>query len=152
MTEPTFRDAGETDLERLLPMMEEFYREEGIGWDPARMPRAAAVLLSDPSLGRVVLLEADGKAIGYAVLTWGYDLEFGGRDSFLTEIFVRAPLRGRGWGRRILDGVEATARAAGAGAIHLEVRPYNAPAVALYREAGFTTTGRTFLSKRFPMR
>ena len=148
MPEPTLRDALETDLDLLLPMMEDFYREEGIGWDSTRMPTAAAKLLTDPSLGRVVFLERDDEALGYAVVTWGYDLEFGGRDSFLTEIYVRPSFRGRGWGRRLLEQVERVARASGAGAIHLEVRPDNAPAVGLYREAGFSLTGRTFLSRR----
>jgi ribosomal protein S18 acetylase RimI-like enzyme len=146
--DPTFRDGRATDLGLLLPLMQEFYREEGIGWDPTRMPPAAARLLSDPSLGRIGLLVRDGEAIGYAVLTWGYDLEFGGRDAFLTEIYVRPGLRGGGWGRRLLEEIETIARSAGAGAIHLEVRPDNAPAVGLYRDAGFATTGRTFLSKR----
>lgn len=147
MPEPTLRDAHDKDLRLLLPMMEDFYREEGIRWDPIRMPTAAARLLSDPSLGRVVVIERDDEALGYAVLTWGYDLEFGGRDSFLTEIYVSPPLRGRGWGRRLLEQVEGVARASGAGAIHLEVRPDNAPAVGLYRRAGYSPTGRTFLSR-----
>ena len=150
MPEPIFRDAREADLGLLLPMMADFYRDEGIGWDPTRMSPAAARLLSDPSLGRVLLLVQDGEAIGYAVLTWGYDLEFGGRDAFLTEIYVRPALRGAGWGRQLFEEIEATARSSGAGAIHLEVRPDNAPALGLYRRAGFTATGRTFLSKRLP--
>ena len=150
MPEPILRDADETDLELLLPMMEAFYREEGIEWRPSGMESAAARLLADPSLGRVVVLERDGEVLGYAVLTWGYDLEFGGRDAFLTEIYVRRERRGSGWGRRLLQEIETIAQAGGAGAIHLEVRPGNAPAIGLYREAGFATTGRTFLSKRLP--
>ena len=146
--EPILRHAHETDLGLLLPMMEDFYRDEGIGWDPTGMPSAAARLLSDPSLGRVVVLERDGEALGYAILTWGYDIEFGGPDSFLTEIYVRPFLRGRGWGRRLLEQVERVARASGAGAIHLEVRPDNAPALELYRRAGYSPTGRTFLSRK----
>lgn len=150
MPEPILRNADETDLEQLLPMMEAFYREEGIEWHPSGMESAAARLLADPTLGRVVVLERDGEVQAYAVLTWGYDLEFGGRDAFLTEIYVRRDRRGCGWGRRLLQEIETIAQASGAGAIHLEVRPDNAPAVGLYREAGFATTGRTFLSKRLP--
>jgi ribosomal protein S18 acetylase RimI-like enzyme len=144
------RDAHPADLDLLLPMMEDLYRDEGIAWDAARMRAAAARLVTDSSLGRIVVLERDDDTIGYAVLTWGYDLEFGGRDAFLTEIYVRRAMRGRGWGRRLLEEIETIARDSGAGAIHLEVRPDNAPALGLYREAGFAPTGRTFLSKRFP--
>src|SRR5690349_10074219 len=57
---------------------------------------ATTRLLSDASLGHVWLIERDGAAIGHAVVTYGFDLEFGGRDSFLTELWIDPPERGRG--------------------------------------------------------
>ena len=37
---------------------------------------------------RGIRLEAAGKAVGYAAVTFGYSLEFGGRDAFLDEFFL----------------------------------------------------------------
>jgi ribosomal protein S18 acetylase RimI-like enzyme len=127
--------------------MEEFNRGENIEMNRNRTSSGLARLIADESLGRVLIVD-DGKVIGYAVLTWGFDLEFGGRDAFLTEIFVAAQTRRHGLGRQLLDEVLASARAAGAGAIHLGVYPHNEPALALYRSAGFGRLPRDFYSKR----
>ena len=55
--------------------------------------------------------------------------------------------RGIGIGTRVLASIEDVARRAGAGALHLMVRPENEPAVRLYNRAGFRSPPRTLLSK-----
>jgi RimJ/RimL family protein N-acetyltransferase len=50
--------------------------------------------------------------------------------------------RGRGIGRRLLDGCIAWARSAGAHKIDLEVWPHNTAARRLYEAAGFVVEGR----------
>ncbi len=50
--------------------------------------------------------------------------------------------RGRGIGGRLLDALIACGRKAGLERILLEVRPSNAPAIALYHSRGFVTLGR----------
>jgi hypothetical protein len=83
-------------------------------------------LLGDPSVGGVWLVLADGSPVGYAIVTYGYDLEFGGRDSYLTELWIgRAAPRTRRRARRAR--VTRRERAiAGVRALHLQVRPDNA--------------------------
>jgi len=58
-------------------------------------------------------------------------------------IGVDPTFQGRGIGRRLLD---ALLRHAGNAAVYLEVRTDNAPAIALYRSAGFVQIG---LRKRY---
>src|SRR5687767_7823553 len=91
----TVRVAREADHEPLLDLMEEFNRGENIEMNRNRTSSGLARLIADESLGRVLIVD-DGTVIGYAVLTWGFDLEFGGRDAFLTEIFVAAQTRRHG--------------------------------------------------------
>ncbi len=50
--------------------------------------------------------------------------------------------RRRSVGRACLSGFEAEAAKRGAATLHLEVAETNAPAIALYRSAGWTETGR----------
>src|SRR5262245_12610320 len=97
-----FRLAHDTDHAALLDLMEDFNRSERIQMRREVTGPALARLLADPSLGCVIV--ADDHS-GYAVLTWGFDLEFGGRDSFLTEIYVVPERRREGLGRRLLDEV-----------------------------------------------
>ncbi|HEY8039216.1 MAG TPA: GNAT family N-acetyltransferase [Polyangiaceae bacterium] len=136
------------DADALLGMMVDFNAIEGIAFDPARTRPALARLLGEPALGRVLLAAQGARTVGYAVLTWGFDLEFDGRDAFLTEIYLLPEARGRGLGGELLAEVEVAARTAGARAVHLMVRPENTAGVALYRRAGYESPGRLLLSKR----
>ena len=135
------------DLPKILPMMVEFNREEAIAWEPQAGERALAKLLGSPQLGLVGLLEDSQSLFGYFVVTWGFDLEWRGRDAFLTELYVVPERRGQGYGAAALEAVEDVARQSEARALHLLVRRDNAVAQQLYREAGYTAPPRDFLSK-----
>jgi len=50
--------------------------------------------------------------------------------------------RGKGTARAMLDALLLNSRARGTACIHLEVAADNGPAIAVYRAAGFATTGR----------
>ncbi|HEX4458345.1 MAG TPA: GNAT family N-acetyltransferase [Polyangia bacterium] len=143
------RIAGVEDAERLLDLMEDFNRIESIPFARATMRQALLPLLAaDNHLGRVVIADADAATIGYALVTFGYDLEYGGRDAWLTELYLVASARARGDGKRLLDDAVAVAKAAGAHAMHLQVRHENGVARAVYERAGFTVWTRLGYSKR----
>jgi ribosomal protein S18 acetylase RimI-like enzyme len=139
------RLANENDRAALLDLMEAFNRSERIETRREVTGPALTRLLADRSLGRVIIFD---DCSGYAVLTWGFDLEFGGHDAFLTEIYVVPERRRAGRGRQLLDEVLRVAKAEGAGAVHLGVYPDNRAALALYRAAGFTKIPRDFYSFR----
>jgi len=141
------RGATAADLPAILEMMEDFNAGEGIAFDRAVFRPRLERLVSDSGLGRVLLFEADDGPSGYAIVTWGYDLEYGGRDAFLTELFVRASHRGRGLGRLALAAAEDAARSGGAHALHLLVRHENAGALGLYHRAGYRTEPRAVMTK-----
>jgi ribosomal protein S18 acetylase RimI-like enzyme len=140
--------ATEADLPAVLEMMADFNRIEGITWDRESGTAPLRRLLAAPELGVVGLLAHAGDHVGYCVLTWGFDLEYGGRDAFLTEFYLRPEARGRGLGGPAMTRVLALARAHGAAAVHLMVRHENAAALRVYERAGFVSPGRLLLSKR----
>jgi ribosomal protein S18 acetylase RimI-like enzyme len=141
------RMASEADLPRLLPMMVDFNRHESIDWTFERGEGALRQLLTSAELGFVGLAEVDEQTCGYFVLTFGYDLEWNGRDAFLTELYLSPASRGRGLGRLLLSAAESTARSRGSRALHLMVRPENAPALGLYLRMGFQEPPRRLLTK-----
>jgi ribosomal protein S18 acetylase RimI-like enzyme len=140
--------ADEQDVPRLLSMMEPFNAFEQTPWDPTAKERALRTLLADTNLGVVGLLFAADDPAAYFVLTWGYDLEWDGRDAFLTELFVVPQARGRGLGNGALEHAEAVARRHGARALHLMVRDENVIARRLYVRHGYVSPPRLFLSKQ----
>jgi ribosomal protein S18 acetylase RimI-like enzyme len=144
-----FRAALDADIDQLLEFMCALYEEEG----SAAFLRNAAEgafrdLLGDPELGRVWLIERGGAPAGYLVVTWGFSLEFHGRDAFIDELYVAPAHRGAGLGRQAVDVAEAACLAYGVGALHLEVENGNERAHALYRRSGFAERGLRLMTKR----
>src|SRR5512140_2487254 len=90
------RIASPADLPAVVARTRALDALEHIELDDDALVAATSQLLSDASLGEVWLIEHDGAAIGHAVVTYGFDLELGGRDSFLTELWVDPEARGRG--------------------------------------------------------
>jgi ribosomal protein S18 acetylase RimI-like enzyme len=105
-------------------------------------------LLAAPDRGLVWVIEQGGEAAGYLVLTWGYSLEFHGRDAFIDELYVAPRYRGAGVGRQAVEWAEDACKAHGAGAVHLEVEIDNERAHALYRRSGFAERGLRLMTKR----
>ncbi len=143
----SLRRALGPDVPRLLPMMNDFNALEQIALSPHALEDALERLVTEDELGRVWFIDAGPETVGYAVLTFGYDLEFAGRDAFLTELYLVPQEHGRGIGRAALMAVEAAAEALGVNAIHLMVRPENVAAARLYAAAGYESPPRTMLSK-----
>jgi ribosomal protein S18 acetylase RimI-like enzyme len=142
------RRARPGDGAALVELQREFYREDRLTHGAANA-RALHRLLRSPLAGVVWVIEAGGRdqrsPIGYLVLTIGYSLERGGRDSFIDELYVRSEWRGRGLGTHAVATAEAGARRLGVRAVHLEVDTTNDRARRLYERVGFTLRQRYHL-------
>ncbi len=144
---PVLRPAGDGDLDTLRLLMQEFYEYEKRPFTAAKLS-ALASLLRDSSLGTVALICDGEAAAGYAVLTYGYSVEFHGRDLLVDDLYLRPAYRGQGWGTWVLGEVEKIARRQGLHALHLEVARWNTGARRFYGRAGFLAHDGDFLSKR----
>ncbi len=141
------RGAVQSDVDVILTMMEDFNAHEGIVFERARFAQVLRTLLASPGLGGVLVFSVDEAIAGYAVVTFGFDLEHGGRDAFLTDLYVVGARRGAGIGEAGLAAAEEFARANGVHALHLGVRHQNRPARALYEKSGYRPLDRIVMSK-----
>lgn len=141
------RRATPADVPALLEQMQPFNAGERIPWQPERIERALRHLLEHEGIGLVVVAIDDAVLHGYVILTFGFDLEWGGRDAFVTELWVVPEARGSGLGERLLQAAEAHARASEVGALHLVVRPENEGARRLYARVGYQPVPRLLLTK-----
>lgn len=144
---PQFRVADASDAELLLDFMQAYYALDGFGYDREKARAALVPLLQNPNFGRVWLVLDGETPVGYAVLCFGYSLEWLGRDAFVDEIFLREDYRGRGWGRTTMVFLEDAARNLGVKTLHLGVVEGNHRALRLYETIGFRQHQSTFLSK-----
>jgi GNAT superfamily N-acetyltransferase len=130
--------AGESQLEALLPLVRGYHEFEHVAMSDAERAAAVAPLLQpDSGLGRIWLVRSGGEAVGYAALTFGYSIEFRGRDAFVDELFLVEKARGRGMGSAVLEFLKQEAAALGIVALHLEVARDNRRARRVYERWGF---------------
>jgi ribosomal protein S18 acetylase RimI-like enzyme len=145
---PNYLPAETRHIETLLGFMRDFYLHENLTLNEQAARDALRQILTDDSKGRVWLIEFAGEQVGYVVLTFGFSLEFHGRDAFVDELFIAAEQRGRGIGAHTLEFLVDVCRALGIQALHLEVERANTVAQALYRKAGFADHDRYLLTRQ----
>src|SRR5262245_50136072 len=150
--DPTFRSADRTHVDVLVGLRRAFCRHQHLPFDEGAARAALENLLADGSLGRVWLIHLAGATAGYLVVTFGYSLEFNGRDAFVDELYVEEAHRGRGLGGLALRLAEDACRTMGIQALHLEVDRENHRARAVYDKAGFEDRNNHLLTKRLAPR
>ena len=142
-----FQTATLDDIEVLAKMMEALYRHDSHPFDAAQARRATRRLLELPAFGAIWLLRQDNETVGYAVLTFGFSLEFGGCDALLDELFVVESYRRKGLGQQALRFIADRCRENEIRALHLEVLSGNDKAAAIYRRFGFEEDTRRLMTK-----
>jgi diamine N-acetyltransferase len=146
--EPTFRLATPTDIALLIDFMRQFYAIDQYSFDEHIARTALGQLLREHTLGRVWLITTENETIGYIVVTFGYSLEYHGRDSFIDELFVTEKYRNRGVGTKAMQFVLDQCPNLGIHALHLEVERSNVAGQALYQHVGFEDRNRHLMTKR----
>ena len=131
----------------LLTMMKEFYQLEQLKFNEDKLTNAVTLMLGNNDLGRIFLITSDGRFVGYSVVTFGFSLEFFGRDAIIDEIYVRENFRGKGIGSRLLKFIENLCQEEKIYALHLEVNRINTKAQDLYRRMGYKDHNRYLLTK-----
>ncbi|MEO1146880.1 MAG: GNAT family N-acetyltransferase [Cyanobacteria bacterium J06638_22] len=145
--EPVFELASVSAIETLMQLMGEFYAYEALPFDEQAARSALQLILGNDAYGCVYVIRIDEAIAGYLAITFGFSLEYGGRDAFLDEIYLRAAYRRRGIGSRSLQFAEAVCREQGVKALHLEAERQNTSAQAFYRKAEFVDHDRILFTK-----
>ena len=122
---------------RIVPLSEEHLPAlaeiETLSFSEPWSCESLRILTRDGGFGVVVLL--DGRAVAYGGMTFVLD------EGSVTNIATHPDLRGRGFGRLAVRGLLREAEERGIVSVFLEVRPSNAPALAIYRSEGFEEIG-----------
>ncbi|WP_305804873.1 GNAT family N-acetyltransferase [Stenotrophomonas sp. YIM B06876] len=141
------RRATPAEFPQVLAMVRDFYQEDEILYDAARVEPGLHSLLQDPACGALLLLGSqDMPLAGYITLGWCFSVEQGGRFILLDELYLLPSARGRGWGRQALQLAREWASGQGASVLRLEVNHHNERAKALYLSAGFNDDSRDILT------
>jgi GNAT superfamily N-acetyltransferase len=140
------RFAKTSDFEPLLRLVAAYYKFDSIAFDEQGTGLALSKLLRNKSLGRAWVIDTGTALAGYAILTYNYDLEFGGLQGMLTDFFIASRYRRKGLGARMIDAVRKFCISEGIGTIELQVTRDNRNAVAFYTVLGFKNSDRIVMS------
>ncbi|MDD4348777.1 MAG: GNAT family N-acetyltransferase [Opitutales bacterium] len=84
----------------------------------------------------VILAEADGQAVGYALFFHNYSTFLAKPGIFLEDLFVKPAFRKRGIGKALLIELARIAEETGCGRFEWMVLDWNAPSIAFYEAMG----------------
>jgi ribosomal protein S18 acetylase RimI-like enzyme len=136
------------NLRPLKSLIKDYYNFDGIKFDDTSVTRGLRDLFRNPGWGQAWLLQHRRRFIGYLICTFGFDLEFGGRQATITDFYLRAGYRRKGLGRAAMIRLEEKMRLANVQALELQVTRRNRRTVEFYKRLGFKTHSRIPLSKR----
>jgi diamine N-acetyltransferase len=143
-----FRPPSIADLDLLLQLVQEYYEFDHHRFDKELIRSLLTAIIKDESCGYIWLIEVGSEAIGYVFLAIGsYSLEYGGRDAFIDEIYLRENHRGQGIGSQTIEFLKATCATLGVKALHLEVERQNTNAQGFYRRVGFIDQDRYLMTQ-----
>jgi diamine N-acetyltransferase len=137
-----------SDIDLTLDLMHGRQQDDrwSVPFEEEQVRKSLCELLVTPSAGCAFLIRDDELCVGYLVLSFDFSLEYGGKNAWIDELFIRPEFRGKGIGSKALDFAAQTAREFGAKVLHLEVNRGN-PALDLYRRNGFKDHDRFLQSK-----
>ena len=136
----SFRSCGPKDHRALLKLVIAYNKYEKIPVHRKSLSQGLDALLRNPSQGKIWLMENHKKPVGYALLTYNFELEYGGAEGVLRDLFVEKKFRNQGIGSLALYEIEDYCRERGMRAFQLQLPMRNK--ATFYRNAGFRELAR----------
>ena len=132
-----FRNAEEKDFSLYMELAGEFYHSPAVMHPIPEQYMENTFREAMRSDDYIILriLEVDGAAAGYAILSRSFSPESGSPICWIEELYIREAFRGRGIGTEFFAAVRQEFPGV---RLRLEVEPENLGAVALYKRLGFT--------------
>jgi len=143
----TLRRATMTEIAILTRFIQRYFAYDHLTFDRNAIRSGLKQLLKNRSIGQAFLVISNSKPVGYTILIDSFDLEFGGRVAFVTDLYLEPDFRRRGIGTEVLKQLEHFCRERGMKTIELQAERRNRAALSFYRRQGFQRHDRVALSK-----
>lgn len=132
------RKFTEKDRAQYVAMSREFYQGDGVSHavPEENFNKTFTLILQKNPYLEGWMIESQGRAAGYILLSFTYGNEAGGMIVLLEELYIRPEYQGQGLGTQALTFVKEQYRNR-AVEIQMEVMPQNKGAIRLYRRHGY---------------
>jgi ribosomal protein S18 acetylase RimI-like enzyme len=143
----TLRPVTHDDVDAIQRLRERLFAHHQSLLNSNRDCATLKTLSAEPAHGHVWLIDCGPAVAGYAIVTFCFSIEFGGKFALLDEWYLDPEFRGQGIGSDVLHQIESAMRSDGMSAIRLEVERSNVNAERLYRRSGFEPHDRYLMTK-----
>ena len=131
------RFAEETDVETILGLIRGLADYERLSHEvTADVETLRRSLFGARRVAEVVIAEADGAAVGFALFFHNFSTFLGLPGVYIEDLYIEPAWRGKGIGRTMLSYVARLAKERGCGRLEWAVLDWNEPAIAFYRNLG----------------
>jgi GNAT superfamily N-acetyltransferase len=141
----TFKSIAFSDIEIILPLVQEFYAIDGYPINIEASRELFTKFISDKELGNAWLMYFEDEVAGYCILTFAFSFEYGGKIAFIDELYIREKFRGKGIGKASVEFLKSGAAELSLKLLYLEVEHHNSNAQKLYLSAGFSLHHRKLM-------
>ena len=137
------------DLSQLADLLAELFTlESDFKPERDRQLRGLRLILDNPALGQLFVLRIAGRVAGMANALITVSTAEGGRVLLLEDVIVAREHRGGGYGRQLVEHVQAWAQGQGMTRVTLLADRDNHAALDFYRRLGFETSHMMVLRKK----
>ncbi|HMI07786.1 MAG TPA: GNAT family N-acetyltransferase [Flavobacterium sp.] len=145
----TYKKISHSDIDALVAMMAEFYAIDGYAIDVERSKKLFAQFIEEPNLGNGWLIESENETVGYVILTFVFNFEYGGKIAFVDELYLSENARGKGIGKETMAFILSESGKLDLKLLYLEVEDHNTNAKKLYLSSGFEFHNRLTMKYKF---
>lgn len=142
-----FHPIKNSDIETIVPLMQEFYAIDNYPIDPETTKELFQTFIADENLGMAWLILHDNNFVGYVIVTYIFSFEYKGRIAFLDELYLNENARNKGIGKATLAFVQQHAIQKDLKMMYLEVESHNNVAKNLYLANDFTIHNRQIMKR-----
>ena len=142
-----FKRAQAKDLPEVASWIKRYYTYDHIPYHETQVKSGLWTLLETGEYGSAYFVSLGTETIGYFILTYAFDIEFGGRHAVLTDLFFSEAARRTGAGTKTLRFIEALCVNENINSLLLQVESDNHEAQRFYKKSGIETLSRHILVK-----
>lgn len=132
------RETKEEDCSLILSLIKEIAEYEKMSDQVVATEESLKESIFRNKRAEVVILELDGKAIGYALYFYNYSTFIGKSGLYLEDIFIKKEVRGKGIGKEVFKFLVKKAKEEGCKRMEWTCLNWNEPSIKFYKSLGAT--------------
>ena len=130
------RETSEEDCGLILSFIKEIAEYEKLSDEVVATEEILKESIFNNNRAEVVIVELDGKAVGYALYFYNFSTFNGKSGLYLEDLFIKKEFRGRGIGKEVFKFLGKKAKEEGCKRMEWSCLDWNEPSIKFYKSLG----------------